>query len=70
MWMNTHPYIETSGGGRQKKKKKAAAAKHWISREWSKQQDGNVAEGGDEQRETAGKGAVELEIESINFKLM
>lgn len=50
----------------------SSTAKHQISEERSKRKDQNVVRrrGRDEQRETAGKGAVESEIESINFKLM
>ena len=50
----------------------SSTAKHQISEEQSKRKDQNVVRrrGRAEQCETAGKGAVESEIESINFKLM
>ena len=67
---NIHTYIctQVEAGEREE----GGTAKHQISGERSKLKDQNVfrRRGRAEQREAAEKGAVEMEIESFNFKLM
>lgn len=73
-FVRTQTCTQTGGGGRGGGGvgDNSSTAKHQISGEQSKRKDQNVVGGRRraERCETAGKGVVELEMESINFKLM
>lgn len=72
-YMHVHLYTEMhTNKWRRKKGRHSRTAKHQISKEQNKRKDQNVVRRRrrGEQHETAGKGAAELKIESINFKLM